>query len=124
MFAVRSLIITIALALSSTANAQDSSQVTQGAALFKQHCARCHGANGQGGEGFATPLWGKQSQIKKFKTADELYEYNVGVMPFDNPGVIDEKQKLAIVAFILANHEVIKRNETVDEKKLPKLNLP
>jgi len=116
--------LTFALTLASAANAQDSSQVMQGAALFKQHCSRCHGADGQGGEGFATPLWGKQSQIKKFKTADELYEYNIGVMPFDNPGVIDDKQKLAIVAFILANHEVIKRNETVDEKKLPKLNLP
>ncbi len=124
MVAVRLLVLALAMALSSAASAQDSPQVAQGAELFKQHCARCHGANGQGGEGFATPLWGKQSQIKKFKTADELYEYNVGVMPFDNPAAINEKQKLAVIAFILANHEVIKRNETIDEKKLPKLNLP
>ncbi len=94
--------------------AQESPQVKQGGALFKEHCAKCHGDDGRGGEGYGNPLWGNGGVIGKFATVAELYEYNQLMMPFDNPAAINDKEKLAVVAFILANHNVIKRNEIVD----------
>jgi mono/diheme cytochrome c family protein len=124
MLVLRFSFLATVFTLGGVAIAQESPQVTQGAGFFQQHCSKCHGADGQGGEGYATPLWGKSAQIKRFKTADELHEYNLGIMPFDNPAAIGEKEKLAIVAYILAKHGVIKPTETVDEKRLPKLNIP
>lgn len=94
--------------------AQESPQVKQGAALFKEHCAKCHGADGRGGEGYGNPLWGSGGVITKFGTVTELYEYNQLMMPFDNPAAINDKEKLAVVAFILANQGVIQRNEIID----------
>jgi len=40
---IRSILIAIALAAAGPGSAAD------GAALYKQYCASCHGANGQGG---------------------------------------------------------------------------
>jgi mono/diheme cytochrome c family protein len=104
--------------------AQDSKQVAQGAALYKEHCARCHGEDGRGGEGFATPIWGQGAQIRKFKDGGGLYEYNKLLMPFDNPNAISDQQKLAVIAYILANHELIGRRESIDGNRIRWLKIP
>jgi mono/diheme cytochrome c family protein len=43
----RSILLVLALSLSAPAVAAD------GAAVYKKHCASCHGASGQGGSGVA-----------------------------------------------------------------------
>jgi mono/diheme cytochrome c family protein len=111
-------------AIAGPAGAQESPQVRQGAVLFKDNCAKCHGADGKGGEGYGNPLWGEGGVIRKFQNAAELYEYNQLMMPFDNPAAINDKEKLAIVAFILANQNVIKRNDVIDTSRAKVIKIP
>lgn len=75
-------------------------QATQGAALFKQKCAVCHGANLQGGAGPA--LAGNQFFLRyRGKPLSALWSTIHTEMPLNAPGTLSEAQSLAVVAFIL-----------------------
>jgi mono/diheme cytochrome c family protein len=64
----------------------------------------CHGADGKRGEGFQTPIWGEGSFIAaKFGNAKNLIDY-MQIMPFNDPGLINDAQRLDVTAFVLANH--------------------
>jgi mono/diheme cytochrome c family protein len=78
-----------------------SAQVGQGARHYQEHCALCHGADGRGGQGFPRPIWGDGHDLKKFNTAQGLFEYVQLLMPFDDPQKLNDVQKLAVVAFLL-----------------------
>lgn len=97
----------LALAASLPANAQQSDQVRDGARLYAETCAVCHGADGRRGAGYQTPIWGQGAQIRRFETAMGLFEYNQMLMPFDDPSRLTDEQKWAITAYMLANHGTI-----------------
>ena len=79
-------------------------QVEQGASLYQQHCALCHGVDGRGGGGFPRPIWGPGHDLTKFGSARGLYEYIQLLMPFDNPQKMTDAEKMAVVAFMLARN--------------------
>jgi mono/diheme cytochrome c family protein len=106
------------------AQANDSPQITQGAALFQETCALCHGAAGRGGEGYPNPIWGAGAQIRKFKTAQGLFEYHQLLMPFNDPSLLDDEQKMAVTAYVLANHGVMGRGDTLDPRKAAQIPIP
>ena len=103
-----------AIPLALGAGPAPSPQIAEGARLYAEHCALCHGADGRRGEGFQTPIWGERTQIRKFNTAFGLFEYNQMLMPFDDPSKLTDEQKWAVVAYILANHGTIPRDATLD----------
>lgn len=78
-----------------------SAQIDQGARHYQEHCALCHGADGRGGQGFPRPIWGTGHDLKKFGTAQGLFEYVQLLMPFDNPQKLDNAQKFAVVVYML-----------------------
>jgi mono/diheme cytochrome c family protein len=97
-------------AQTSLASAQDSVQVAKGKEYYTQSCQQCHGADGKRGEGFQTPIWGDGSLIAtKFGNAGALIDY-MQIMPFNDPALLDEAQKIAVVAYMLANHGAMPRN--------------
>ncbi len=100
-----------------------SPQVAEGQRLYAEHCAVCHGEDGKRGAGFQTPIWGERTQIGKFNTALGLFEYNQMMMPFDDPTRLTDEQKLAITAYMLANHGAIARNATLDAGTAPTVQL-
>ncbi len=87
--------------------AQGPAQAAEGAGLYQQHCAACHGADGRGGQGFPRPIWGAGHDLKKFGTAQGLFEYMQLLMPFDDPRKLDDAQKLALVAFLLERNAAL-----------------
>lgn len=91
-----------------------SPQVAEGQRLYAENCAVCHGDDGRRGAGFQTPIWGERTQITKFNNALGLFEYNQMMMPFDDPTRMTDEQKLAITAYMLANHGAIARDATLD----------
>jgi mono/diheme cytochrome c family protein len=91
-----------------------SRQVTEGQRLYMENCAACHGEDGQRGAAYQTPIWGPRAQIRKFETALGLFEYNQLTMPFNDPGQISDVEKLAIVAFLLANHGAMPASDTLE----------
>ena len=91
-----------------------SRQVTEGQRLYTENCATCHGEDGQRGAAYQTPIWGPRAQIRKFETALGLFEYNQLTMPFNDPNQINDVEKLAIVAFLLANHGAMPASATLE----------
>jgi S-disulfanyl-L-cysteine oxidoreductase SoxD len=119
--AIGCLLLGAAVLTGAAARANDSEQIRLGAELYKEHCAKCHGENGKGGPGYPHPMWGEGAQIRKFKTAQAMIEYNRLLMPFDNPGILTDEQILAVTAFVLANHGALGRSATLDAASAGKL---
>lgn len=92
--------------------AQEAPQIAQGRAHYVEHCQLCHGADGQKGEAYQMPIWGPGAQIAKFGNAQGLVDY-MQLMPFNDPSLLNETQKLAVVAYMLAQHGSIKPSDTL-----------
>jgi cytochrome c len=90
-----------------------SSQVLQGARLYQENCALCHGPKGRDASVFPRPIWGPGHDIGKFGSAKGLFEYVQLLMPFDNPAKIDDAAKTAIVAYMLVRNGNLKPDATV-----------
>ena len=111
--------LAVALGSPYAAAAQESAQVGQGKALYGQFCTQCHGADGKRGEGYHTPIWGPGSLIAKFETAQGLFEYHQMLMPFNDPSLMTDEQKLAVVAYLLVNHGTIRPADTLSPSNAP-----
>ena len=112
---LRAMLAVCLLSLAVSASANESQQFTNGAKLFKDHCQLCHGADGQKGDGFQTPIWGPKAKIgAKFEKAQGLFEYMQLTMPFDDPKKLNDPQKWDVVAYMLAKHGAIAVSDTLD----------
>jgi len=101
-----------------TVTAADArSQATAGATLYAEHCASCHGDQGEGIPGGAPSLAGKDAlpldppasaKYRKatFHTARDVYDFVKANMPAKAPGSLSQDQYLAIVAFGLSANGV------------------
>lgn len=97
------------------ATSDAKSQAAQGATVYADHCAACHGDSGQGTPGGAPPVAGKDAlpldppasaKYRKatFHTARDVYDFVKANMPAKAPGTLSQDQYLAIVAFdLMAN---------------------
>ena len=114
-------VILIAVVTLLTANngivAQESAHVVQGKNLYTEFCQKCHGADGQKGEGTRTPIWGPDAPRDKFKTVQELFEYLQLLMPFDKPERVSDDQRWDIIAYMMAQHGIMQPSDTLDPAK-------
>jgi mono/diheme cytochrome c family protein len=81
-----------------------SAQVVQGGQLYAQHCALCHGASGRDATVFPRPIWGPGHDLGKFGNAKGLFDYLQLLMPFDDPAKLNDAQKTAVTAYMLARN--------------------
>ena len=113
--------VAVGMLLSTPAAAQNapappagaSAQVLQGARLYQQHCALCHGALGRDANVFPRPIWGPGHDIGKFGTAKGLFEYLQLLMPFDDPAKLDDTAKTSVLAYILVRNGSLKPEASV-----------
>lgn len=71
-----------------------------GAGIYAAECARCHGANGEGGAG--PPVWGPDSYnigagMARVRTAAAFIRRN---MPQDRPGTLTDQQATDVATYI------------------------
>lgn len=90
-----------------------SAQVLQGAQLYQQNCALCHGVNGRDASVFPRPIWGPGHDIAKFANAKGLFEYLQMLMPFDDPAKVNDAGKTAITSYMLVRNGNMKAAETL-----------
>ncbi|MDP4005626.1 c-type cytochrome [Methylobacterium sp. NEAU K] len=109
----------------------------EGAVVFQEHCAACHGEKLQGnmapGIGADRLIGGRGSLASEtpIKTTESywpyattLFDYIKRAMPFSSPGSLTDDQVYAVVAYILSEGHVIKTDETIDATTLPKVRMP
>lgn len=107
------LVGTVTLQPNGAIASSESAQVATGKVLYDQYCQTCHGKDGKRGEGFQTPIWGEGALIgPKFGNAQALVDF-MQIMPFNDPTLMNDQQKLAVVAYLLANHGAIPRTDEV-----------
>ena len=109
-----------------------SGTVAAGREVFTAQCSRCHGPNGEGGVG--PPLVGGQGTLRSaqpLKTvgsywpyATTLWDYINRAMPFDQPGLLKPPEVYAAVAYILNINGIIRDDQVMDAKSLPKILMP
>jgi len=111
-----------------------------GARIFAQQCAACHGAEGQGmepvypllvsrdprGEGFdfASDPSIPRSIGNYWSHATTLYDYIRRAMPLFTPGSLSADETYAVVAYLLAANKVIPDTATLDAAALRAVQMP
>lgn len=110
----------------------------EGARLYAARCASCHGVAGEGIATYprlvgpatdTTFAFGRDVKLVKtpgnyWPHATTLYDYVHRAMPHNAPGSLRPDEVYALVAFILAENQVIPREAVMDARTLPAVRMP
>jgi len=108
-----------------------SGTAAQGAPIYKQKCAACHGENGEGG--IAGLLIGgpPRASLDGGKTIANFYPYATTIfdfvrrsMPYTQPRSLTDQEVYALTAFLLARNKLIGEGDTMNAETLPKVKMP
>ena len=106
--------------------------VAEGAALYRQHCQACHGAEGQGGmNGDLVGGVGSLATAAPKKTvtsygpyATIAFDYIRRAMPYTAPGSLSADEVYAIVAYLLSRDDVVPKDAVLDAQGLAAVKMP
>jgi len=108
----------------------------QGARIFADKCAQCHGPDGKGGVAgvFSAPLVGSDpitdiaASMKRIANfwpySTTLFDYIRRSMPWQQPMTLANDEVYALTAYILALNKLIAENDTINAQTLPKVRMP
>jgi S-disulfanyl-L-cysteine oxidoreductase SoxD len=107
----------------------------EGAKVFVEKCAMCHGDAAKGGVApFYPALVGGApltSGIETQKTIANYYAYATTVfdyirraMPYNAPRSLPDSEVYALTAYILSLNKLIGENDVMDAKTLPQVKMP
>ena len=109
-----------------------SGTAVEGKQVYASRCAKCHGAQAQGGDEVA--LVGGEGTLKSAKPlktvgsywpyATTLWDYTNRSMPFKDPGSLTANQVYAVTAHILFLNGIVKETDVMDAKTLPQVKMP
>jgi mono/diheme cytochrome c family protein len=71
--------------------------VAEGATVFGEYCASCHGDQG---EGTGAPAVAGSGALGAYATEQALFDYVKAEMPQDDPGSLSDDQYRAVVAWM------------------------
>ena len=109
-----------------------SGTAAQGAPIYVEKCAGCHGENGKGGISAALIGGGKITSIGAGqKTIANFYPYATTIfdvtrraMPWPQPKTLTNDEVYALTAYILAGNKLIGENEIMNAQSLPRVRMP
>jgi len=108
----------------------------EGAAIFADKCAVCHGPEGMGGKigprvigGIAdtetlTTLKPVRSVGGYWPYATSVWDYIRRAMPRSQSGTLTPNEVYSLTAFILSKSKIIPEDQVLNEKTLPKVQMP
>jgi mono/diheme cytochrome c family protein len=110
----------------------------EGAAIYSRTCAPCHGASGQGegpnprlvgAEPKAGFPFGKDFTIQRtignyWPYATTVYDYVHRAMPLNAPGSLTPSETYSLVAYLLAENQIVPRTAVMNAKTLPTVQMP
>lgn len=106
--------------------------VEQGADVYSQQCAACHGTFGEGegrfpklaGDGSLTGNRPEPTVGNFWPYATTLWDYINRAMPFPMPHSLTPDQVYAITAYILNLNNIVPSDFVADQNSLPKVKMP
>jgi len=109
-----------------------SATPAQGAVIYADRCALCHGDNGKGGSAAAlvsdreiAGISASQKTIKNFwPYSTTIFDFVRRAMPFQTPRSLTDDEVYALTAYILAENKLIGANEMMNAQTLPKVKMP
>ena len=106
---------------------------TEGAPLYAQKCAACHGPELQGsalgpalagGKGTLTTARPQKTIGSYWSFATSIWDYINRAMPRHQEGTLTPDQVYALTAFLLFRNEIIKEGDVMNAQSLPKIEMP
>ena len=110
-----------------------SGNAKTGARLFNEKCVACHGENLEGsaqapalvgGKGTLTSLHPKMTAGSYWPFATTIFDYVRRAMPRYAEGSLKADEVYSLTAFILFRNDIIKEDDVIDAKTLPKIKMP
>jgi mono/diheme cytochrome c family protein len=110
-----------------------SGSVEQGAAVYAEQCAACHGTFGEGegrypklagGEGTLTGERPEPTVGSYWPFAVTLFDYINRAMPFQAPRSLSTSEVYALTAYVLNLNNIVGNNFIADRDSLPKVKMP
>jgi S-disulfanyl-L-cysteine oxidoreductase SoxD len=108
-----------------------SGKAADGAKIFADKCAVCHGDNGKGGiagELIGGPpkasLDGGKTIANFWPAATTLFDYIRRAMPYSQPRSLSDQEVYALTAYLLAANKLIGENDEMNKTSLPKVQMP
>ena len=111
-----------------------SGTAKEGAKVYAQRCAKCHGPTGTGSPAAPRPLVGGKgtfNTLHPVKTvgsywpfATTVWDYTNRTMPRNQEGSLSADEVYALTAFVLYLNGIIQESDVMDGKSLPKVQMP
>ncbi len=110
----------------------------EGAVVYTQLCASCHGAKGEGirpappligrtpdaGHVFANDLQAPKTIGNYWPYATTVFDYVRRAMPLAAPGSLSAEQTYAVVAYLLRENGIIADSTVMNAQSLPAVQMP
>lgn len=97
-----------------------------GAVIYRQKCASCHGANGYEGpeDKLVTDSTGRNTIGNYWPYATTIFDYVRRSMPFNAPGSLTDQEVYDITAYLLYLNGIIKEEYKITATTLPQIEMP
>ena len=106
-------------------------RAADGARIYAEKCAACHGDNGKGGVNAPLVGGGPLDRIEAVKTIANFWGYPTTLfdfirraMPWQTPRTLSNEEVYALVAYIFAQNKLITDNDVMNAQTLPKVKMP
>src|SRR5580704_5437351 len=103
----------------------------QGAVVYAQKCAMCHGDKGEGkinARLVGGQITGDGPVVKTVGSywpyATTLFDFVRRAMPWNQPKSLTNDEVYAVSAYVLRMNNIIGENDVMDEKTLPQVKMP
>jgi cytochrome c len=108
-----------------------SGRAADGAKIFAEKCALCHGDHGQGGHAARliggppkASLDGGKTIANYWPYATTLFDFIRRSMPFTQPRSLTDQEVYSLVAYLLAENKLIGENDEINSTTLPRIRMP
>ncbi len=104
----------------------------QGAPIYAQQCALCHGEGGKSPRAGYAPMIGLQKfermdapkTITYYEHATTIFDIVRRGMPFMSPRTLSDDQVYAITAYLLSLNNLIGEKDVINAQTLPQVKMP
>jgi mono/diheme cytochrome c family protein len=111
-----------------------SGTAADGAKVYTEKCAVCHGPTAiegkflhgvlAGGKGSLTTLEPVKTIGSYWPYPTTIFDFINRAMPLSKPGSLTSDEVYAVTAFLLYRNEIIKETDVIDARSLPKIQMP